>query len=562
MRATTGSIGLLLLLGCALVGCGGGGGSGGVAGESAASAITSASTSTGGVSSSATPAAPVAAGPQDGTLQHPFEIPGDPRVPAWQDTRDTAQAPSDLLDRYPGHAQDESGPEVFYRLRLARRTAVRARIGAQPAGVDVDLHLLSSVAPTVVVARGDRELSAVLDPGDYLLVLDTFVSNGVARPGRYDLTVELDAARAGTVADPLLPGGDAPLALPFLLEESRDTRQATSRAFDTYAGHAAHDERGAEWVYRFTLAEPARLAATIAFDEPAGTDVDLHLLSGAAPGPVVARGDTALYAVLQPGTYWLIADTAAQGGVERPGPYELRLAIRSRSPAASPVFNDYILAAVDQLNALHRLQGYGAAALTHDIAYGNRGTVRATGGGKTMCVAAVMEVMLTAMTIWAEDRGDPGVFSYLPVESWQTLRSNHIKAHLWVNSSLGSNGTADALRNFQMGETVPFEQLRPGGFINLNRTNRTGHAVVFLAFVDAQGREHDAWNPGVIGFKYFSAQGGEAVGAGGLDFRYAIFSRHPTVPMPYKRDLGVLYSQSQRLLNTGEMWSPGRWGTR
>lgn len=560
MRATS-SMWVLGALAASLAGCGSGGGSGGVASESTASPVTSAGASSPSTASASSPASSasstgVATGPQDGTLQHPYEL--DPRRPSQTDSRDTRAAVSDILDRYPGHAQDESGPEVFYRLRLAGRTRVRGRIAAQPAGVDVDLHLLSSVAPTVVVARGDLAVEATLDAGEYFLVLDTYVASGVARPGRYDLTVELDAAAAGTVADPILPGGPGALALPFVWTDARDTRQATSRAFDTYPGHT-QDERGAEYVHRFTLAEAARLAATIDFEEPAGTDVDLHLLQGTN---VVARGDTALYAVLQPGTYTLVLDTAAPNGVERPGPYALRLAVRSRAPAPSPRFNDHVLAAVDQLNALHRLQGYGSAVLTHDIAYGTRGTIRATGGGKTMCVAAVMEVLLTAMTIWAEDQNDPSIFSYLPVESWQTLRSSHIKAHLWVNASIGSQGTGDALRNFKMGENVPFEQLRPGGFINLNRTNRTGHAVVFLAFIDAQGNEHEAWNPAVVGFKYFSAQGGAAVGAGGLDFRYAIFSRHAATPMPYKRDLGVIYSADQRLLNTGEAWSPTRWGTQ
>ena len=176
-----------------------------------------------------------------------------------------------------------------------------------------------------------------------------------------------------------------------------------------------------------------------------------------------------------------------------------------------------------------------------------------------MCVAAVMEVMLTAMTIWADDRNDPSVFSFLPVRSWQTLHSHHIKAHLWVNSRLNSYGTADALSHFGMGENVPFEQLRPGAFINLNRTTRTGHAVVLMAFIDELGREYERWNPDVIGFKYFSAQGGADIGAGGLDFRYAVFSRHGAPTMPYKRDLNVIYSTRQRMLNTGEMWTPSRW---
>lgn len=564
-RGTSGSIGGLVLGVCALVASGcNGTSSGGAGAASAASAVTSASTS-GGAGSAASASAPT--GPsalEDGTLQHPFLIPGDPLLPDFRDSRDTHDATSDIFDDYPGFEHlDESGPEFVYRLRCTQRVVLRARIGPEPAGTDIDVHLLSSVAPTVVVARGHLGVSAVLDPGEYFLVLDTYVAGGAARLGPYDLVVELDAWHDGTLADPLLPGEHPtdPLALPFVFTDARDTRQAVSRAFASYPGHAGIDEGGPEFVYRFTLAAPARLAATIAFEEPADTDVDLHLMSGAAPTALVVRGDTSLYALLQPGTYHLILDTHVSGGRELSGPFELRLSIRPRDPAPSPRFNDFILAAVDKLYAEHRLQGYGSAVLTHDMSYGPYGTIPATGGARTMCVAAVMEVMLEAMRLWAEDRGDDSVFDFLPIESWQTLRSNHIKAHLWVNPGLQSYGSADALRHFRMGENVPFEQLRPGAFINLNRTNRTGHAVVFLAFIDALGREHETWTPDVVGFKYFSAQGGGAVGAGGLDFRYAVFSRHGAPTMPYLRDLNVIYSTDQRYLNTGEMWSPDRWGT-
>lgn len=536
-------------------------------GSSTASGSTASGSTASGSSAAATSSVTstgAASTRQDGTLQHPFLIPGDPLLPDYRDSRDTRTAPSDVFDTYPGYPQiDESGPEFVYRLRCHRRTVVRARIGPEPSGTDVDLHLLSSVNPTVLVTRGHRELRAVLEPGDYYLVLDTFVSGGVAKLGRYDLVVELEDWHAGTLADPILPGEHPvdPIQLPLVYTDARDTKQAVSDAFDSYAGHRGIDESGPEFVYRFVLAEPARLAATIGFKEPAGTDVDLHLMSGASSSVLVARGNTSIYAVLQPGTYHLILDTYVAGGVEKRGPYQLRLSIRPRDPAPSTRFNDYVLAAVDALYAKHRLQGYGASVLTHDIPYGSQGTIPATGGTRTMCVAAVMEVILTAMTIWSEDRRDPSVFSFLPLKSWKTLHSNHIKAHLWVNHRLNSSGTADALRNFGMGERVPFEKLKPGAFINLNRTTRTGHAVVFLAFIDALGREYATWNSHVIGFKYFSAQGGSAVGAGGLDFRYAVFNRHGSPAMPYKRDLRVIYSTNQRYLNTGEMWSPPQWRT-
>jgi hypothetical protein len=50
-----------------------------------------------------------------------------------------------------------------------------------------------------------------------------------------------------------------------------------------------------------------------------------------------------------------------------------------------------------------------------------------------------------------------------------------------------------------------------------------------------------------------------AEGAGGLDYRYAVFDAHGTPTMPYKRDTGVIYSTSQKYLNTGLMFSPPHW---
>ncbi len=176
-----------------------------------------------------------------------------------------------------------------------------------------------------------------------------------------------------------------------------------------------------------------------------------------------------------------------------------------------------------------------------------------------MCVAAAMEVILTAMQIYAQDTGDDSIFDFLPVKSWQSLQSNNIKAHIWVNDALKSYGTADALAHFGMGENVPFEQLKPGSFLNLNRTNGTGHAVVFLSFIDIKGNEFSTWNERVVGFKYFSSQGKYGVGAGGLDYRYAVFHKYGSPSMPYKRDTGVIYSKKTYDLNTGMMWSPSGW---
>ena len=181
-----------------------------------------------------------------------------------------------------------------------------------------------------------------------------------------------------------------------------------------------------------------------------------------------------------------------------------------------------------------------------------------------MCVSAQMEVVLTAMQLYADETGDYSIYDYLPVDSWKIQDENHIKGHIWVNHNY-SSGTPDALRNFGMGETMPFEELRPGGFVGLNRTSGTGHATTFLAFLDAQGNEYDTYpannNIQIIGFKYFSSQGRYDVGKGGFDYRWAIFSNYdtPSFCASKRCDTGIIKSTNPKYLNTGMMWAPQHW---
>jgi len=223
-------------------------------------------------------------------------------------------------------------------------------------------------------------------------------------------------------------------------------------------------------------------------------------------------------------------------------------------------FSSYILKAVDQLYANYGLLGYDInSILTHDIQYSTFGVIPARRAPLTMCVAAQMEVILTAYEIYARETGDHSVYNYLPKKSFETLGIGDIKGHIWVNPKFNANGTADALINFGMGERTPFDQLKPGSFVNINRTTKTGHAVTFLGYINAKGELQAEHNDTVIGFKYFSSQGRITAGDGGFDYRYAVFSKFGCPEMPYKRDCNIIYSLEQRMLNTGTMLSPKYW---
>jgi len=132
--------------------------------------------------------------PQLGTLEHPLVIPVNPETGCdYADARDTGEGPSDVLDSYPPHEQDESGPEWVYVLRVPRAGSVHAWIDApEPDGVDVDVHLLSSLQPLQVLDRGHHELRSRVQPGVHYLVLDTWVNGqGEPQPGPYSLHVQL-----------------------------------------------------------------------------------------------------------------------------------------------------------------------------------------------------------------------------------------------------------------------------------------------------------------------------------------------------------------------------------
>lgn len=230
------------------------------------------------------------------------------------------------------------------------------------------------------------------------------------------------------------------------------------------------------------------------------------------------------------------------------------------APVASRYFNSYILKSVAFLNKNYGLLGYNLhAQMTHPVSYHKYGVLRPTKDGFTMCVSGVLEVMVTAFNIYAQEKGTYSHFDFLPFDSWNTLRNDSIKAHIWVNPKLKSAGTADAINKFGVGERIRFRDLEPGGFVNINRTTRSGHAVVFLSFINSKGEDVPKYGPSVVGFRYFGAQGRGIKGQGGLGYRHAFFSKYGCPDVPYKRDCKIIYSEDSRILNVGHMLHPSQW---
>ena len=398
---------------------------------------------------------------QDGTAEFPFLIELTNGHAAFADSRDTVDAPSDINDSYPPFSQDESGPEYYYQFTLAEASLVHAWLAfPEPAGVDNDLHLLETTAADSVLDRDHHQLSQLLDPGTYYLVVDSFVSNGEEFSGPYDLQVNIAPYQAGTLDDPILISntGTQPAVLPLVYTDTRDTTWSESDIVDSYPPNSTN-ESGPEFFYYFKVDQEVRISAEILAPEPDDVDIDIHLLDSVEPISLLTRGNASVHAVLPAGEYWLSLDTYVSGTQVLAGEYSLTVQIRPNEIHPEDYFNAYLLDAVDFLYANYGLLGYDSAALTHDINYGPYGVIERSGGAKTMCVAAMLEVFLTAMELYEADTGDSSVWDFLPERSFEYLGSRDLKGHLWVNHELDSWGSADALRHFGMGENIPFEDL-------------------------------------------------------------------------------------------------------
>ncbi|GEM_PF-798977 len=109
----------------------------------------------------------------------------------FSDSRDTALHGTKNIAKYTGckSTADESGPEVLYRLKVAKTTALRALV-VDGTGVDIDVHLLDSTATAAgCIARNHRIVAGTLKAGTYHLSLDSFTSKGKAASGEYLLVV-------------------------------------------------------------------------------------------------------------------------------------------------------------------------------------------------------------------------------------------------------------------------------------------------------------------------------------------------------------------------------------
>ena len=126
-------------------------------------------------------------------------------------------------------------------------------------------------------------------------------------------------------------------------------------------------------------------------------------------------------------------------------------------------FNEYILEAVELLANERAGGGYDInSAFTRNLKYGPT-TIKSSNPPKTMCVAAIIEVIVEAINLYANDHGD-SVYSVIPVSSWTKGNLTSLRANIFMYKGAGSRGTGHTLDRFGLGTELKFSSSNQGIF--------------------------------------------------------------------------------------------------
>lgn len=232
------------------------------------------------------------------------------------------------------------------------------------------------------------------------------------------------------------------------------------------------------------------------------------------------------------------------------------LAAADGTVKTSPTLNGEVLASAESMARRVNGRGYDLrSAFTENLSYGGSCCVPATNSGKTMCVAAIAEVMINAINSYARKIGEKDV-STLPITSWTGHKYLNIRPHVFQYAEANSRGPGDAFERFGIGKSISFKDLLPGDFLAFSRFSGFGHASVFIGYLNTTNTLSADFSNSVIGFRYFSAQSS----TNGVGYRDAYFGSIRSQKCPdfakAKSDCGVI---KENYLNGGRLLSPTEW---
>jgi MYXO-CTERM domain-containing protein len=127
------------------------------------------------------------AAPGAGTLDDPIRVDAFPYIVAG----DTARSSSSVIDAYAcDPSLPQTGPEIVYAFELEAPAKVTAWVEGDTDTVDIDVHLLSSLAleggqATDCAFRADKIAEADMSAGSHFVVIDTY--DGAAQAGPFVL---------------------------------------------------------------------------------------------------------------------------------------------------------------------------------------------------------------------------------------------------------------------------------------------------------------------------------------------------------------------------------------
>jgi len=317
------------------------------------------------------------------------------------------------------------------------------------------------------------------------------------------------AAALGTIENPIVID-----ALPYV--DWRDGVDAPSDLFDSYAPCAPEvNESGAGWLYVLTLTEAGMLRATLDEVEGDAVDMDVHILTAPLADACIARGHAKAAAWLEPGTYWIAVDTWVDGdGIGYPGPYQLDVNLSAGGLLPEQAgFNDYVIQAIND-HAVYPKDGtYGYCynnevcepeveiyfGMVHDGFY--LGEKLFEGTGRCYCCGHTLEIFLDAYIRYQLDTGTPESQQY----GGLTLTDMDVGAFYqhWFGWGVADvSSSANALEYAGIGLNLYYgdwDKALPGDFVNLSRSNGTGHAVIFVDWAIEDGE--------IVGMRYYSCNG-------------------------------------------------------
>lgn len=244
----------------------------------------------------------------------------------------------------------------------------------------------------------------------------------------------------------------------------------------------------------------------------------------------------------------------------------LTATLLSTPALAEQDFNKQILETVRWLAKNKPGLGYDLRArFTENLKYGDH-VFRSIKGPKTMCVAGVFETIIRTLATAKDANGDPVSTTLLTGKTIDGAGALNITPYVFQYKSVAtfheygrkfSAGAGDAFVLFGIGRYVTFDTAKPGDFVYFNRTNGSGHAVVFYDYLGATGQTV-ADSKDASGFRYFSAQGG---GTNGFGFRDAYFGGCPAVKHEFKEDCGLIKSSKRGMFSVSRLYAPSEWFT-